>query len=343
MKFGYGEVIAEFVDLSDYKIARSFTSLTEAEQDQVLLNIAVKLYDSINNKVIEIDYGKIPESKGDIEKVPNFKEIVECLNTIRDLLMNFKQSTEPVDVILNTIDNMKKTKRTWEKAFHTDNGYGQMMYNNIVLSIVAATSLLVSTCIDYIKEPGSASYAVMIDKASLSKTKDAVLYRNLYKINRTFMDGSLIKSVESMGKAQTTAKQECFSPLDEALEIATIATVLANTGALLLLVKTFLPLLQELTSWFYSMRQSVADYFEIQSKLLELNALSLTPDMIKTNVDVEVVRTRQKKVADVMRKISNAFKVKMKNADKNTRNEINAMDKISPNEILPSMQSSSIF
>ncbi len=291
MKYGYNELFAEFMDMSDYKTVKALVSLNEAEQDQALLNIAVRLYENIMKKTTEIDYGKIPESKGNIEKIPNYNELLDCLNTIKDLLLNFKQSTEPVDVIMNTIDNMKKTKRTWEKAFHTDNGYGQLMYNNIVLSIVAATSLLVSSSIDYIKEPGSSDYSVVVDKASLIKTKDAVLYRNLYKINQCFMDGSLIKSVDEMGKAQTTAKNECFSPLDEALEISVIAAVLANAGVIVLLVKTFLPLLQEIVSWFFSMKQSISDYFEIQAKLLELNAATLSPEMIKTKADVETVRT----------------------------------------------------
>ena len=78
----YESIINEFVDLSDRETLKYVASLDEAGQDQLLTSLTGKLYDKIVEKVDDIDYGTIPNSRGDITQIENFDSMVECLHII---------------------------------------------------------------------------------------------------------------------------------------------------------------------------------------------------------------------------------------------------------------------
>ena len=82
----YNKIIKEHFDIMDTQTRKVLVSIDEADQNQVLGNLATKLYDSIVKKVTDIDFGQIPLSKGDITKIPNYMDIVECLSTIREVM-----------------------------------------------------------------------------------------------------------------------------------------------------------------------------------------------------------------------------------------------------------------
>ena len=109
MSVYFEKVMNECFDITDSKTRKTLLSLNEAGQERVLISLSNKLYGFIIDKVTDIDYGEIPSSKGDITKIPNYFNMVECLETIRGLLIEYKQSTDSVDTVLKAIDNIKET------------------------------------------------------------------------------------------------------------------------------------------------------------------------------------------------------------------------------------------
>ena len=94
-------VLKEYFDTNDRKTMKTLLSLNEADQNQAMVALATKLYEKIVAKVDDIDFGTIPASKGDITKIGNFMEMRDCMNTIREILVHYKQDTAQLDIIDN--------------------------------------------------------------------------------------------------------------------------------------------------------------------------------------------------------------------------------------------------
>ena len=117
----YNEFVKEYFDITDRETRKVLVTINEADQNQVMGSLATKLYDAIVKKVTDIDFGQIPQSRGDITKIPNYLDMVECLTTIRDMMVASKQSTQTPDIIFLSIENMKKYQKIWEKGYVLDN------------------------------------------------------------------------------------------------------------------------------------------------------------------------------------------------------------------------------
>ena len=113
----YNALVKEHFDITDRETRKILVTINEADQNQVMGNLAAKLYDAIVKKVTDIDFGQIPASKGDITKIPNYLDMVSCLTTIRDMMIESKQSTGSADIIFLAIENMKKYQKIWEKGY----------------------------------------------------------------------------------------------------------------------------------------------------------------------------------------------------------------------------------
>ena len=147
----YNRIIDEFFDFTDRETRKVLLAVNEADQNKILVSLTSKLYDNVVDKVDDIDFGEIEMSKGDIEKLPNFETLHECLNNMARLLIEFKQDTHPVDQIAECISNMIETKDMWKKAYALNVELPMITYNTIVLAIIEATSYMVSMCVEFVK------------------------------------------------------------------------------------------------------------------------------------------------------------------------------------------------
>lgn len=336
-------VLKEYFDTSNRKSMKTMLSLNEADQNQAMAALATKLYDKIVNKVDDIDYGTIPASKGDITQIGNFQEMRECMDVIRKILINYKQDTEQLDIIDKAIENIKDSKKIWERAFLTKCDLAITFYNTICLSIVSSISLLISSSIDFIKEPGNGTFTVSFDRVAYNKTKDKLLFQNLDKFNKSYLKGEIAKTMNEIVKASTNVKES--TTLNESLSLA--ATV---GGGLVIaaLIVTIIPILHLLTNALYCARQSMSDYFEVQSKIIQFNAESLKYDYTKSEAEIEKIYQKQSKIAQMFKSISNKLSVKLNKADSDARklSEKEKSEKVNANDLntidVPGM-SSSIF
>ena len=94
-----------------------------------------------------------------------------------------------------------------------------------------------------------------------------------------------------------------------------IFTTLIAGATVLALATCIIPILHELTSMLYCMRQSISDYFSIESDVIRLNAEKVNYDRSKTPEAKKKIISKQLKIADRFKTISNKLAIKSKKAE----------------------------
>lgn len=208
-KYEYDQIIREHFDLTDRYTRKYITSLTEdTQQDQLLAALSSALYNKIVSKVDEIDFGTIPLSRGDITKVQGFASTEECLNIIRNLVIQYKQNPTIVDVVISAVNNIKERKTTFVKGYAINAELPMLIYNTMVLAIERSTSLLIATCIEYVKDPTSNNIKMSLDKAAYNRTMDDLLFKQLINFNNLCHNGQMDKTLEEVMKNNIRSARE---------------------------------------------------------------------------------------------------------------------------------------
>lgn len=330
----YQEVVKEHFDVTDNVTRKTMLCITESEKSQVLGALANKLYSKIVKDVTNIDYGTIPLTKGDITKMENYLDLLETLQTVRDIQVQFKQSTDEVDTVLLAIENTKKYQTLWVKAFGIDCEFVEVMYNNICMAVVGATAIIVSTSIEYIKDPNEGTFNIVLTRVSKNQSGKALMLRNLKRFNDACAKGDVEKACKDLLSYNKSVKEQaalmeseqCLQELAPAsLALSSIspavpATVLAVTS-LIVVLKCFIPFLRELTVTFLNAKQSFSDYLAIESDVVRLNAEKVQYKSAKSDSAKEKIKNKQLKIADRLKKMSDILAVKMTKAAKIAENE----------------------
>lgn len=302
----------EFFDLSDRNTRKTIMRLTEADQNVVLTALTSKMYDYIVSKIDDIDYGDIPLSKGDITKISNYDKLTDCVNVLRDILIEYKQDTAPLDHIAEAISNISTRKDLFERAFKFDAEMPIIMYNTMVLSIIDSISYMISTCIEFIKTPNQNSFSIVLDKIALNKTKNNMIYRNLQRFNKCCSSGDFDKSMNHI----ITARVKGYN------EAAVVGTIIGGTAIVLVILSVIIPILRELVFLFYHLRMKVCDFFEVQANLLQMNAYNLQNDESRDEEEKERIVSSQLKIVELFRKIANKMSFSNKKAEVDATKEI---------------------
>ena len=311
----YNALVKEHFDITDRETRKILVTINEADQNQVMGNLAAKLYDAIVKKVTDIDFGQIPASRGDITKIPNYLDMVSCLTTIRDMMVESKQSTGSADIIFLAIENMKKYQKIWEKGYVLENEMVIVFYNTIALSIVSAISLLTSATIEFVKNPQSDVIDIELAKVANHKTKDNLLFKNLDKFNKACRKGDIEKVFNDVLRAQRQLKEGTI--------IKESISAILFTGAMVLgLLSTVIPILHQLTNALYCLRQNVAEYLAGEADVIRLNAEKVQYNRAKTPEQKKKIIARQHKIADHFKKWANKLMIKANKADVEAQKQI---------------------
>lgn len=311
----YNALVKEHFDITDRETRKILVTINEADQNQVMGNLAAKLYDAIVKKVTDIDFGQIPASRGDITKIPNYLDMVSCLTTIRDMMVESKQSTGSADIIFLAIENMKKYQKIWEKGYVLENEMVIVFYNTIALSIVSAISLLTSATVEFVKNPQSDVIDIELAKVANHKTKDNLLFKNLDKFNKACRKGDIEKIFNDVLRAQRQLKEGTI--------IKESISAILFTGAMVLgLLSTVIPILHQLTNALYCLRQNVAEYLAGEADVIRLNAEKVQYNRAKTPEQKKKIIARQHKIADHFKKWANKLMIKANKADVEAQKQI---------------------
>lgn len=196
----YNQLIRENFDISDDATRKCIIALEDAEQTQLLAALSSALYDKIVEKVGDIDFGSIPNSRGDITKVEGFENTVECLNIIRKLVLEYRENPDVVDTVLTAIENVRSRKALFMKAYALNIEFPMVLYNLIVMAIEQSVSFLIAVCIQYIKDPASQNLNSALDKVAYNNTRDNLLYMQLVDFNKSCLSRELDDTINQVIK-----------------------------------------------------------------------------------------------------------------------------------------------
>lgn len=339
----YTRAMNEYFDITDTETRKMLLAVNEADQNKVLVSLTSKLYDNVVDKIDDIDFGEIELTKGDIEKLPNFNTLHECLNNMARLLIEFKQDTKPVDTIAESVSNMIESKSIWTKAYAVNAELPMVTYNTITLAIIEATAYMVSMCVDFVKSPSQDTMQIMIDKSALTKSKGHMLFKNLEAFNEAFRKGQVEKAMNHViGEA---GNKKNFMGLGIYTGFGVGVAVVGIAGILFCIV----PLIRELIFLFYYVRVRVSDFFEVQADLLQISAYNVENNRLDlTKEERKQIATKQMKTADKFRQVSRFIGVQMSSAESKAVKDVKSAEskKFKANDVmdeLPDSASAALF
>ena len=306
----YRRVFCEYMDMDDRKTRNTLCTIDEADQTNVVLTLTQKLYNTIVNKNLDIDFGTIPESKGDITAVDQYPTIIKTVKLIEDLLKHYKQPYTTIDEVSKAIDYLELNKDLFRRGFAMKSSIIEITYNTAVLNIIGTLSYMVTTMVHFISQPGKIGYEIMLDKHGIARTKESLVYSNLTSMNNAFKTGEIKAAFTPIirNKARGFA----------GIGLGTIA--MAGAGAAVLL--NILPILRELTYFYYAADTRISQYFDLQADLLEMNAQAIRAGEVNSLEDKKIVAQRQEAIARRFRKVADFFEVNGRTAEKDSTKEM---------------------
>lgn len=319
---------SKLMDLTDKETYISVGVVNEAEQREVLLGITNRLYEKIEAKVTDVDFGTIPQSKGDFLKIDNIDMVTEAITDMKEIYQEYKQPLTYINTITEAINNLVELKNEFQRCFLTNTSLGIVLYNTTALSVISSVSLLISSTIDFIVDPRTKSIEVSVDRVGVAKSKELLQLQTLAEFNNLCKGSKLKKVLNDLIKV--SAKNLAGT------------SVLAIIGVSIGLIFTIVPIMRELIYYFYYCRASVAEYFETQIAMLSLNAARL-----ETAGDPKTAN-EQRKYVDRFRKIADFLAVDAKEAtnkaEANVKQDEKEKYKIDDvTESLPDSAASSLF
>lgn len=295
------KTFVEFFDCRDQTTRRKLMAMTEAEHNSALTNLTSKLYDQIVKKTHSIDYGEIPKTKGDISKLSNYEDLMDTLGILKGIVKEYKQNTKPIDDISVAIGNLSGRKDMFERAFRYDCELPMLMYNNLVMAVIAGTSFMITSCIEFIKAPRDETFIIQLDKVAYNKSKDALLYNSLAKFNKSCESGDFDKAMNMI--------------IDKKIRKFTGIAVASGIVAGIIILVNIIPILRELTYFFFYVKNSISDFFDVQADLLMMNAYNVQRNEALDADDKDEIVEKQLAIANKFRDISNKFAIDRKKAE----------------------------
>lgn len=298
-------ILFEHMDLSDYTTIKEFYSLNEAEQNTFLLSLTNKLYQMIVGKIDDVDFGDIPNSKGNIRKYSKYKQLRECVEVLEQIFEQYKEDTKPIQVLDNALSNLENNVDIFVSGYANDISLVKMTYETTGLAVIQGIGFMIATCIEYVKTPKKEGLSIILNKTGLRKVKDHLVYENLIKFNDACSKGDLDKALRPL----ISNKVKNF----DITAIAFGARVVVAVGVV---VAAIIPFLRQLVYFFYSSRVRMSTYLDAQADLLEMNSTELRGnDTIQTVGDKNRVINRQLKIAKLFHAISNKINIDSKESE----------------------------
>lgn len=336
----FERAVNEYFDMTDHNTRKIMVSVDEEDQNVILHTLTDKLYDIIVDKSHTIDYGPIPDTKGDFEALPTYDKLVEAVGIVKGIAEQYRQDLTPFETIDEGINNLVTRKDMFKKCYMSNVQFGIITYQTIAMACVASTSLMIAGAIDFIKNPESGSFQASIDRVGYNKAKNSILFDNLRRFNLICKDKSFDRSLEHV------IREQGHNFLGSAVAMSTMGKF--AVGALVAVILfNILPILRECTYFFYYTRTRISDWFNLQADLLEISANNIRNGNVETQGDRKSVIKKQEAIRDRFRQIADIFMVESKKAEAETSSAIRDEErKMKADEVLddvPDSTKSALF
>jgi len=140
--------------IKDGKTFKEYNALNEAEKNQLSKDTVGKLFSSIKNKSLKVNYFGIEASKGDITKFTKYSDLDNAIKVLDTMYRNDPQvAPKEIPSLVRCYEAIKKYKADFTKAFNEKNELVSMLYTNMVAAIIGQASTLIASTVDYVKDP----------------------------------------------------------------------------------------------------------------------------------------------------------------------------------------------
>ena len=285
-------------------------ALTEAEQAIVNDRMVGNLYQSALKRR-DIDFGDIPNSRGDIQKFGGYDNMIATVSMLKELTKKFGIKMAELNIVEDAIDNIRIQKRVFEKGYQLDIDFIKMYYQALVLACVDATTLLLASYVDFTKTVNNIDFQIKKGKGISGN----ICLDSLDKFNKTVKDGSFVKFANSL----LNKKRENFGgsiPL-----IGAAATPAGSVFVAATLAASIVPILRGLLFFFYDSKMAFSEKLAYQKELLEMNKASLDANSMDAQKRMKVMNKQQKYIEKLDR-MSDKIRVTHQLANKSSAEAI---------------------
>lgn len=279
-----------------YKLDEAIT-LLEDVNSPVNTNLQAKLYDSIIDKA-HIDFGDIPKSAGNIRDYSGYGSMIETLRTIKNLAV--EQGALPAakyaDIILQSIDYIANLSSTYQRGFTTKTEYVALEYDTYVYLCVEATSAILYTFVDYIKDPNKQIMSVQIKNTKLRADEfyfDQLKRYNSIQATNGTQYRKMLEELCNHGKDNFIGRER-----------------LVGIGAIAVIALSIIPITRAAIYQIYRLRGDLSVALAQQAKFLEMNQTCIMNNSNFDKKKKEDIIKKQKALASELQKISDKLRVK---------------------------------
>lgn len=291
---------------TSYEEKSKIYNLTEAEQAIVNDRMVGNLYKSALKRK-DIDFGDIPNSKGDIQKFGGYQNMVDTLEILDGLSKKFGIKIVEVKIVEDAVNNIRVQKRVFEKAYNLNVDFLKMYYQALVLACVDATTLLLASYVEYTKTLNNVEFQVKKGKGISGN----ICIDSLARFNQSVKDGTFNKFADGLlSKGQENFMGTAIASMTAGKAVAAVAI-----GA------SIVPILRGLLFYFYDARMSLADMLNYQRELLDMNAFRLKSADMDAQTRNKIL-DKQKGYMDKLERMSDKIRVNSQLANKSSANNI---------------------
>lgn len=296
------EPILENYLVKDNRDLLAFRKLSENEKVDMSKELVDSVYKATTERAMSLDYDDVSQSAGDITKIKDYQTLVDSINLLTGMQSYLHEKIDDLDTIVTAHQNLVNNLANFEQGFRVGNTGVIMLYNNLAMSLVASTSFVIATTVDYVKDPVGNYSAHFRNNASMHRGHPTIMLDSLKKFNTLSLNGDLVKFFEySFSKKALVG-----------FATGTTAAILAVGIGL-----SIIPIIRELVYQFYHIRVSFSDYVRLQSSFIEMNRVKLG-----TSKDVKGVSKKQEQVVKNLNKLADKVDVDQKTSTKKAQNDL---------------------
>jgi hypothetical protein len=252
-----------------------------------------KLYDSVISKD-HIDFGNIPNSKGNIVEYSGYTNIIEVLENIMKLAVDGKSQNviDYVKIVKESISHMRALAPIYQKGFRLRNEYVMLEYNTFVYTIIQATSTILYEFVDYIKRPDRPTIDIVLKNTKYRANTFYIDQLNKFNnVNNKMQYSKFLDAMIQNGKENFTG-----------VEVVGLGTIIAVALAIV-------PITRELVYRFYTTKSNLSDCLAQQAYFLEMNRTVVEANSDFTQKKKDAILLKQEKIKNLCLKLSDKLRV----------------------------------
>lgn len=286
---------------------RHISVLTEEEKSKVTDGLVTKLFNQIKSKAFDMDFSYIEKTKGDITKLPEYKDLVRSISFLEKIVDSDKKNDKVSNNLKLIVSSLKQSIMILEKhkskfmiGFKNSNVLVIYLYDSITIALIEGLSITIAEGIELFKDSlNMYGYKVKDDMKPLIK--------NNYI-------SSIIKFVEMENTNRLSQILNHNLKLTEDVVTASLA-VLGSTMLILYLV-------QSIVFAFFYTRIKIAKYLEHVKYFLEMNLVSINGS------DAKKIREKQEKMAKKLGDLADLINVDQTVSQNRANSDISVNNKI---------------